>query len=452
MTGSGTTPGAPEPGEGTAEDEVARLKAELARLQAPSAAAGAARQGWWRPVVAGLLVTVAALLAPLSVLATWASGQVGETDRYLETVAPLASDPAVQEAIAVRIETVVFGYLDPDAITDELVDALTARRLPATAEATLRAASGPLAAGIRNFVSEKIRALVQSDAFEQAWIEANRTAHEDLVSALTGDGNGTVAVDRGTVSINLAVLIGTLKGQLSDAGFGLAERIPEVPATFTILESADLAKVQTGLGILDDLALWLPFIGLGLVAVAVLIARDRRRMLMAAGLAVAASMLALGAALNIIRPFYLNALPASSSIAAAGAIYDQLVSFIRFALRGLLVMAVTVAVIAWLSAKSGAGAAARGGIVRGVDLLRGGTSRAGLRTGRFGIFLAEYARPIRFVVLGVAAVGYLAQAHPTGGTALTFVVVTAVALLLLELLAAKRPTDQTAASDGADPV
>ena len=156
---------------------MARLQAEIARLKAASGpTAPRDRRGWWRPVVAGLLVTVAALLAPLSVLSTWASGQIQDTDRYLETVAPLASDPDVQDAIAVRVEQVIFSYLDLDAAMDEVVGALEDQGLPPTAAATLSALAGPLANGIRSFVHDRIAALVQSDAFEQAWVEANRGA------------------------------------------------------------------------------------------------------------------------------------------------------------------------------------------------------------------------------------------------------------------------------------
>jgi hypothetical protein len=85
-------------------------------------------------------------------------------------------------------------------------------------------------------------ALVASDAFEEAWVAANRTAHEELVAALLGDSGGAVAVDNGAVSVNLAVLINTVKGQLVDAGFAIAERIPEVAATFTIVQSENLAS------------------------------------------------------------------------------------------------------------------------------------------------------------------------------------------------------------------
>ena len=218
-------------------------------------------------------------------------------------------------------------------------------------------------------------------------------------------------------------------------------------ASFTIVQSDDLGKVQTLLGLLDDLSTWIPIVGLVLIATAVMIARDRRRMILVSGLAVAGSMLLLGATLNVIRPFYLDALPESSSAAAAGAVYDQLVSFIRLALRGVLVVGLTVAVVAWFSAPRGAGASARAALVGGIDGLRRGTARAGLNTGKLGVTLAQYRGPIRFAVVGIAAVAYLAQDHPTGGTALAFVLGTAVVLLVLAVLAAA-PED--AAADEAD--
>ena len=120
MTNSGPAPRTPGPDA----DELARLREEVARLRASQESSPSRDQrGWWRPVVAGLLVALAALLAPLSVLSTWASGQIQETDRYLETVGPLASHPAVQDAIVVRGEEVIDSYLDLDASIDEVVGA-----------------------------------------------------------------------------------------------------------------------------------------------------------------------------------------------------------------------------------------------------------------------------------------------------------------------------------------
>ncbi len=433
-----SSPDSPRPSDHDDPAEVDRLKRELAELRAsqPSPEPGS-RRGWWRPVVATLLITIAALLAPVSVLASWARDQVGDTDRYIETVAPLADDPAVQAAIAKRIEEIVFSYLDVEAATQQLVDALAAQDLPPRVEVTLRAAAGPLASGIRNFVSDRILNLVQSDAFADAWVQANRVAHSQMVAVLTGEGGSSVQIEDGMVAVNVAALISAVKEQLTEDGFAIAARIPEVNATFTIVESKDLAKAQGLFQLLDDLATWLPVVGLLLIAVAILISRNRRKTTMAAGIAVAGAMLLLGAILNIARPLYLDALPETASPEAAAAIYDQLVSFIRLALRAVLVVALTVAVVAWLFAPTGSGAAVRRGLSRGVGGLRSGRSRAGLHTGAFGAALAEYRNPIRIGVVAIAALLYVLQSHPTGATALTFVVVTAVLLILLEVLAAE---------------
>jgi hypothetical protein len=53
--------------------------------------------------VASLLIVLGCVLAPLAGVAVWARNQVTNTDRYVTTVAPLARDPAIQNAIADQI-------------------------------------------------------------------------------------------------------------------------------------------------------------------------------------------------------------------------------------------------------------------------------------------------------------------------------------------------------------
>jgi hypothetical protein len=431
------------------DDEAVRLRREVEELRQQldeTSPAPGDRRGWWRPLVAGLLIAITAILAPVSVVATWARDEIEDTDRYVETITPLASNPAVQEAIATRIETEIYNYLDLEAITQDVVDALDQQGLPPRAVTTLNAISGPLASAIRGFINDRIDALVQSDLFEQAWIEANRQAHTQLVAVLTGEGTESVNVSGGEVSVSVAALIDSIKEELVDQGFGLANRIPAVNASFVIFQSDDLTKAQGAFSLLDDVATWLPVFGLLLLVVAVFVARDRRRALLAAGLAIAASMILLGAVLNLLRPIYLDALPADASTEAAAAVYDTLVGFIRMALRAVLVVALVVAVAAWFLAPTGAGAAARRGVGRGLATIRSGRSRAGLRTGEFGVALAKYRNPIRVGVIGLAALIYLLRDHPTGGYAITVVIVTVVILVLVEILAA--PSAAPAAEPG----
>src|SRR4051794_30975280 len=409
------TPGERDPGQ---DDEVTRLRAEIARLQAqvsetrePTGAPRAPdgpRPGRWRSWVAAVLVAAAALLAPLAIVATWAHDEIGDTDRYVESITPLASDPAVQNAVIARITNEIFDRLDVKAVTQQAVDALAAQGLPPRVTESLSALSTPLANGVRSFVNERVSRLIKSDAFVTAWIAANREAHTQLVAVLTGEGTQSVSVSGDTVSVNLAAVIRTVKQQLVQQGFALASRIPEVNAQFTVLESADLGKAQSAFSLLKTLARGLPFAVLLLIAAAVYVARDRRRMVLASGLAVAGSMVLLGGLLNVFRPVYLDAVTAGQlPHDAAAVIYDTLVSFMRLALRAVLVVALAMAAGAWLSGPSGSARALRRALTGLFNAVQSGGDRVGVSTGPVGRFVYTYRSALRTLVIGIAGVVYV---------------------------------------------
>jgi hypothetical protein len=419
--------------------EVEQLRAEVDRLrsevESPEKRA-VRRSRWGRRVLVGLCIALAAVLAPLAVVATWAHDFMSDTDRYVETVAPLADDAAIQDAVIARITREITDRLDVEAVTQEAVDALAARGLPPRAAASLTALLPALDNGVDGFINTQVRKLVQSDEFAAAWEQANREAHTQMVAVLTGKTGEAVEVKGDSVRLNLAVLINTVKERLVARGFTLAERLPTVTAEFTLFESADLAKAQTGFRLLSATARVLPILALVLLGFAVALSRRRRRTLMVAALAIAGSMLVLGLALNLFRIIYLDAVPTDRLPAdAAGAIYDQLVWFIRLNLRALLVLFLAVAFVAWLSGPEPAPSAVRSGTTRARDVVRHGSDRAGQDTGAFGLMLGRSKVAIRVAVLGIAVLLYVMAAHPTGGYTITLLVVAAVVLLLVEILA-----------------
>ena len=123
-------------------DETAALRAEIEELRAKVPADGGGdaggspgrQKGWWRPVASGLILVLVVLLSPLCIVAAWAHREISQTDTYVSTVAPLASDPAIQDAITDRVTTEIFNYVDIPAVTTQAIDALAAQGLPATAE------------------------------------------------------------------------------------------------------------------------------------------------------------------------------------------------------------------------------------------------------------------------------------------------------------------------------
>ena len=216
-------------------DDVAELRARGRPAQAAArgrsgrshcrASAGArAGGGRWSPPSSIVLMAV---LAPLSVVARWAHDTVSDTDRYVENVAPLASDPAVQAAVIDRITQEITTRLQVESVTGEAVDALADRGLRRSPPPASRRSRDPLSDAIEGFIEEQVTKLVESDQFETAWIEANRQAHTQMVAVLTGKDTDTVEISDNAVSINLATLIDTVKQRLVDRGFTLAERLPD---------------------------------------------------------------------------------------------------------------------------------------------------------------------------------------------------------------------------------
>ena len=393
---------------------------------------------WWRTIVVGALIAIAALLAPLTVVASWAHDQVGDTDRFVETVGPLASEESVQNAIAARISQEIFTYIDVQDITEEALTALADQDfVPSRAAGVLPSLSIPLSKAIENFVRERVDQVVHSDLFEEAWVVAARQAHTQMVAVLTGDTSASVDVSDGKVKISIAAFVEAVKQRLIAEGFSFAERIPEVNATFTIFEADNIGTAQKWFGWLDTIARVLPVLALLLIAVAVMIARSRRKALLAAGLSVAGAMVLLGLVLNIVRPIYLDAIPSDVLPSdAAATIYDTLVQFIRTALRAVGIVFLAIALAAFWFAPTGAGAAVRTSASGGLSRLRARAAAGGMNTGPVGRFLATYRTFTRVVVVAVGALAYLGLDHPTGTDAITIIALIIVVLVVLEFLAA----------------
>ena len=432
--------------------ELERLRSENAALRAQAGRGGAADQDTvrlpsgrsaarqrWRTVVATLLIVVACVLAPLSVVAVWTRNQVTNTDRYVATVSPLASDPAIQQAIADQITAQVFTYIDIKGLTTQALDALSSRGLSPQVASQLEAFSVPIANGVQSFTRDQVGKVVASDAFTNAWIQANRTAHAELVKALTGEGGGAVTVENDTVSVNLAAFVQTVKAQLVASGFTLAERIPQVNASFVLFQSKDITRVRAGFNLLNTLGIWLPILALILLGLGVYVAKDHRRALVGAAVGVAVSMVVLALALAIFRSIYLDAVPANLlPHDAAAVLYDTIVRFLRLGLRTILVLALVVAAGAFLTGQSVTAVRTRQGLAGAIGWLQGSAEHAGLRTGPIGIWVGANKRALRIGAVALACLALVFWGRPTGKVVLGLTLALLVVLAVIEFLG-RRP-------------
>ncbi|MEU2747533.1 hypothetical protein ABZ613_14805 [Streptomyces collinus] len=426
---------------GSGDDELsARERSELDELRQRVNAlesAGpprAARHHPFRSLGSVLLILLAALLSLLSVIAVWANSIVQDTDRYVATVAPLASDPDVQKAITNRVTDAVLAQVDVDALVKQLTDAAAQKGVPPRVAELLNDLDGPIENGLKRLVSGSVERVVTSSAFETVWVNANRRAHSALDKALTGQADSTVRLENNEVVIDLGPIVADVKNRLVDAGFSPAARIPAVHTDFVVFASEDVGKVKTYVRVLQILGGWLPVIALLIAAVGVYVAFNRRYALIGAALAVFVAMLVLGIGLTVARDVYLDHLPPGTSQAAAGSVYDALVKFLRAGVRALAAVALFTAAGAFLAGPSRVAVLTRTGCRRSIAGLRDVATSAGLRLGAVGRFVHRFKRWIGAAILVIAAVVLFTWSYPTTAVVVWTAVITLLGFAIREFL------------------
>lgn len=403
-------------------------RAELERLRAHVRPRHRLRSFW-----SAVLITLAAVLAPLSAVAVWVADLVGDTDRYVATMAPLARKPEVQTAITNRVTDAVVKRVD----LDKLLASVAPTDRPQI-EKALGALKGPINSALKDLVQSTVRTFVSSDAFAKIWKEANRRAHATMVDALTGSNDSAVQLKNNTVTIDLAPVVDQVKQRLVDQGLTLASKIPEVHTDFVLVKSDQIGKAKTGFRALQLVGAWLPIIGVVLAGVGVWLARRRRRALVAAALGIAAGAIVLDIILALFRSFYLDHLPPTVYDPAAGAVYDQVVRFLRASVRTVVVLGVVVALGAWLSGHGRWALRVRQIWESGIAATR---SASGITTmGPVGPWVHRYQTWLRWGVIAVAAVVLALWSYPTGMVIFWIALVVVVGLAVIEFLD-ERPAD-----------
>jgi hypothetical protein len=342
--------------QGPAPSEVEALKAQLeeeSRLAADLAARNAELESG-RAIPTGsnrevrrrrhhrfwvsLLLVVGFFLTPVTIVTLFVHTQLTDTGRYVQTVKPLASDPAVQAYLADRVTNRLFAQVDVGAYVR---DVLPQRAAPL---------AGPLTSQLKSFTHAAALRVVQSKRFETVWVNANRRAHTAIDNVLTGKKSGAVTANsNGAVTVDLSVLAEQAKQRLEATGISAFSKIPadKVSGTVTIFQSKGLYKARHALGVFNKIAFVLPFLVLAIFAGAIFLSANRRR-----GFIRAATSFTLGAGvlavlLTVGRSVFLsgtttNGVPHD----AAAAVYDALVRLLHTSVRTVLSLSIVVIVAA----------------------------------------------------------------------------------------------------------
>ncbi|WP_425245975.1 hypothetical protein [Streptomyces sp. NEAU-NA10] len=440
MTSSDTPPPEPErrPAAPSGDQRASRQHGgeldELRRRVNELEGARHAPRHWLRALGSVLLIILASVLALLAVVAVWANSIIRDTDRYVATVAPLASDPDVQEAVTNRVTDVVLQQIDVDALVAELSKAASQEGVPPRVASLIGDLSGPITSGLKELVSTTVMRVVSSSAFEKAWTNANRRAHNAVDKALTGTSDSVVTLKNDQVAIDVGPIVAQVKDRLVDAGFGAAAKIPEVHTDFVVIEGKDVGEIKSYLRVLQIIGNWLPIVAVLIAAAGVFLASHRRRALIGAALGVFAAMVVLGVCLAVFRAVYLDHLPPGTNSDAAGDVYDALVRFLRSSLRAVGALALVTALGAFLVGPSRVAVFTRSFCRRGIGAGRDVAASAGLRLGAVGRFVHRFKRWIGALILAVAAIVLFTWSYPTTMVVIWTAVIVLAAFAIREFL------------------
>jgi uncharacterized membrane protein len=218
-----------------------------------------ARRLW----VVGILV-LATFIGFLSILARWADQQALDTNEWTDTSTKLLEDAEIRRTLANYLVDQLYANVDVQA------------ELRSILPTELKPLAGPASGGLRDASYSVANRALESARVQQLWEDANRTAHKQFIAVVEDKGNPDVSTSGGNVTIDLQTLL-TQIAQRVGIGQKLVDKLPPDSAQLTVLKSDQLSAAQTGAKLLDKGAIAITILTLLLFALAVYLARGRRR-------------------------------------------------------------------------------------------------------------------------------------------------------------------------------
>jgi hypothetical protein len=272
--------------------------------------------------------------------------------------------------------------------------------------------------------------LVQSDQFATLWKEANRRAQSQIVALLEGKKIRNAETNNGEVVLDIGAIAQKVNSGLEQHGItAFSDKANSASdKQIVLIKSIWLKRGQNATNLLQKLAVVLPILTLLCFGFAIGLSPNRRRTILRGALGLALGMALLLIAFNGGRHFYLNVLPSTVNVNAAGALYDQLLGTLRLALRTGFVFALVAALAAWLAGPAKPATRVRDGVLH---LVRGAGPPGG-EASSFGLYVSRHKNGLRVLVLGIGLVVLVAMSAPTPLVVIVIAVLVLVGILLIE--------------------
>ena len=320
-----------------------------------------ARRTTPRSILAALFWLLACLAILVGGVTLWAHQTVLTANGWGTIVAGVAADPEVIAATSERVVDRVSESLD---ISGRVADILPGE---------MNLLAGAITGAVEQRVAEGLAAVASTQEVQDAFVAVNERAHDAAMKAIRGGDSEVVTSEEGTISINVFPLIGGALTALQDAGIVpadvelpdlstyepnpdrvaqleslLGRELPDDIGTITLVESDQLATVQSAVRAFDIITIAVLLAAVLFVALALWLSARRLRMVVWLALGAVVALLLGRFTTRLVVGEITGALQdgenGTTVIGVADATVDSLLWFTFL----LIVVAVVVALVAVL--------------------------------------------------------------------------------------------------------
>jgi hypothetical protein len=239
-----------------------------------------------RIIGARVLTIVAILLALVGMVAFYVEHTALDEDGFETISRNMIENDEIRTQVAAKVVDTLFDNVD--------VEAAIAEQLP-SAQQDL----APVLAGLaRSGADRAADAALERPRVQTVWVELTTRTQRQLVRLLDDDTT-FIQTEGGAVVLDLRPLVIQIGDQVAVIG-KVAERLPESSGRIAIMEESQLETAQTATRILRSVADWMWLVALAVAALAIWLARGRRRLELRA---LAIGVLVVGLLMLAVRRF-----------------------------------------------------------------------------------------------------------------------------------------------------
>lgn len=250
----------------------------------------------FRFIIVSFLIVLGGALSVPAAIAVWQEREIQDEDAFVQNLQDVVNDEDVQVVLAARLTDRIMTRTDLQARISEGLANLE-ERADSDAARGLRLLAAPLTRLARETINRICLDILRSDAFDAILETAARVTHR-AVMAVVKNERGLIQENNEQVVLNLRPVIvqvvENLAGERAEAALMRVD-IPEDAGIIVISEENDHPWLWRLVRWIDDLNPVVPIIVALIFLLAIVIAKSKRRALIATGAA-----LAIGAGLTLL--------------------------------------------------------------------------------------------------------------------------------------------------------